>query len=62
MIDERLLGNRNRVSHGRRLEIQVGDYISLHETIVELVDQFRTDIENAAALFKYRRSPSTTLQ
>ena len=56
LLDERLLGNRNRVSHGRRLEIGTNDYTLLYETVIELVDKFRTDVENAAALGTYRAS------
>ena len=57
MLDERLLGNRNRIAHGDNfpLDIELSDYIQLHETIVELLQQFRTDLENAAELGKYRK-------
>ena len=58
ILDERLLRNRNSVSHGQRLEIQSEDYVSLHETMIELIERFRTDVENAATLNKYRRPPS----
>ena len=56
ILDERLLKNRNRISHGESfyLDIESVDYISLHETIVNLLQQFRTDLENAAAQQKFR--------
>lgn len=56
MLDERLLRNRNSVSHGERLEIQSDDYMPLHETMLELIERFRTDVENAAVLSRYRRN------
>ena len=61
ILDERLLGNRNRVSHGIYLEIESNDYASLHEAVVELIDRFRTDVENAAILSKYRNSDTLPL-
>lgn len=56
MLDERLLRNRNSVAHGERLEIQSDDYMPLHETMLELIERFRTDVENAAVLSRYRRN------
>lgn len=56
LLDERLLGNRNRVSHGRRLEIDSNDYVLLHDTVVELIEKFRTDVEKAAECGTYRAS------
>ena len=56
ILDERLLRNRNSVAHGECLEIQPDDYMSLHEIIIELIERFRTDVENAAAQGKYRRN------
>ena len=60
ILDERLLRNRNMISHGRRLEIQQHDYLPLHAAIIDLVERFRTDIENAAAVGKYRTTAVLT--
>ena len=58
LLDERLLRNRNSVSHGERLEIQPDDYMLLYEAMFELIERFRTDVENAAVLNRYRRNSS----
>lgn len=56
LIDAKLLANRNRVAHGEFLHIQQADYDSLHVEVIELIDRFRTDVENAALLKAYMRS------
>lgn len=57
LIDQRLLKNRNRIAHGEREELEPEDYEFLHERIFQLIDQFRTDVENAAALRSYLLNP-----
>ena len=54
LLDERLLAKRNRIAHGERVEIELDDYSGLHEEIVQLVENFRTDIQNAAVTGNYR--------
>jgi hypothetical protein len=55
IIDQRLLGNRNPVAHGeQRPGIEPDDYVALHDDIIQLVERFRNDIENAAATNSYR--------
>ncbi len=56
IIDQRLLASRNSVAHGNYLEIDGSDYDSLHRDVIQLIDQFRTDLENAAVLGRYRSS------
>lgn len=53
LIDQRLLHNRNRIAHGEREVIQPEDYVFLHERIIQLLEQFRTDVENAAVSRSY---------
>ena len=56
IIDQRLLANRNAIVHGeRRPEIGPDDYAVLNDDIVQLVERFRNDIENAAATNRFRR-------
>ena len=56
IIDHRLLGNRNAIAHGeRRPDFGLDDYAGLNDDIVQLVEKFRTDIENAAATRRFRR-------
>lgn len=59
ILDQRLLANRNSVAHGEYLEIDSGDYSSLHSDIIQLIDRFRTDVENAAVLGRYRSNHQT---
>ena len=59
LVDQRLLGNRNKIVHGERLEKLDGisnanDYIDLHETIVELINSFAQNIKEAARNEEYR--------
>lgn len=59
IIDIRLLGNRNKIAHGERLETLDGisniyEYIELHETIAELIDKFAQTIKEAAKNEEYR--------
>ena len=53
LIDQRLLHNRNRIAHGERGDIEPDDYEVLHQRIVLVIEQFRTDLENAAARRSY---------
>ena len=63
ILDERLLRNRNKIAHGEfyPLDIDLDDYLNLHETIVGLLQQFRTDLENAAAMEAFRRNSPLVL-
>ena len=59
LIDQRLLGNRNKIAHGERLETLDGisnpsDYIELHKTIIELIDKFAQNIKDAAQNEDYK--------
>ena len=57
LLDKKLLEKRNLIAHGRQTEIELDDYFGLHDEIVQLVEKFRTDVENAAALENYRAVP-----
>jgi MAE_28990/MAE_18760-like HEPN len=59
LLDERLLANRNRISHGQRLLIDRTDYDVLHYEILNLIDMFRDDVENAASIGRYYRVSSS---
>ena len=58
LLDQRLVMNRNLVAHGKRVEIELDDYSGLHDEIIQLVQKFRTDVENAAATEDFRRKDS----
>ena len=52
-IDQKLVGNRNRIAHGERVSMSSEDYHDLHHTVIELMEQFREDISNAANVQGY---------
>lgn len=59
LIDYRLLGNRNKIAHGKRFETldgisTVSDYLDLHRTVLELIDQFANNIKEAAKNEDYK--------
>lgn len=55
LINEQLLGNRNRVSHGEPLLMNLPEYMQVHTAVVQLLDLFRIQISSAAALSLYKR-------
>lgn len=59
IIDGRLLGNRNKIAHGERIEqlegiSEASDYIELHEIVLKLIDDFAQNIRQAARGKEYR--------
>jgi len=59
-IDEKRLRHRNRIAHnGDDPEFDLDDYEDLHVSTVRIIDQFRDDLENAAALRKFERPTPT---
>lgn len=54
MIDKRLVQNRNIVAHGEHYQMTPEDYLELHGAIIEMMNRFRNDLENAAAARAYR--------
>ena len=55
MIDSSLVDRRNHISHGEYLDIKVGDYNELHESTLDLIEAFRTELQNAIVSEKYLR-------
>lgn len=58
LIDERLVGARNKIAHGEFLEVDAARYEELHQKVVEMLATFTADVRNAAATRAYtiRRS------
>lgn len=56
LLDERLLANRNRISHGQRLLLDYADYDALHHLVLDMLNRFRDDVENAALTQRFRRT------
>ena len=55
LLDQQLLSPRNQIAHGNKLDIPTDDYIALHDEVVQLIDSFRNQVENAAVQQQYRR-------
>lgn len=53
IIDEKLLGKRNKIAHGEFLDIDEKDYDELHQQIILMMDHFRNQIDNCAATQQY---------
>ena len=58
LLDKKLLANRNRIAHGERADVEPADYDGLQSEIIELVERFNTDVQNAAATRRFRRASS----
>lgn len=54
LIDSSLVDRRNRIAHGEALDIGVKDYLDLHDEIMSLIDTFRNQLQNAAALDEFK--------
>lgn len=54
-IDQTLVENRNNIAHGRHFQPEEDEYLRTHDQTIEILERFRTDIENAAATTSFRR-------
>jgi len=54
LIDERLLRTRNTIAHGNFLTIDEDSVIELTKEVIDMLEIFRTQIDNAVALEAYR--------
>lgn len=57
LLDEMLLKRRNTIAHGEYLLTTVADYLEIHEQVLDMIEAFRIQVENAAALKRYLASP-----
>jgi hypothetical protein len=59
-IDANLVNPRNYIAHGEALDISLKDYLVLHDDVLELIQIFRNEVENASVQrsFDRRHSPS----
>ncbi len=54
-INQRLVGNRNNIAHGKYLVIKEVDYKEIFELTVGLMKNFKDSIENSATQSAFRR-------
>jgi len=56
LIDESLVRRRNIIAHGEYLDLKADDFLKLADEIVQVMREYKTDLENAALLKAYMRS------
>lgn len=52
-IDSKLVERRNHIAHGESLEINVEEYLDLHDEVIGLIEAYRNEIENSSNQKKY---------
>jgi hypothetical protein len=57
IINEQLLKRRNGIAHGEYLSLDREEYQQLHDEILAMIENFRTQIENNAIQKLYLRNP-----
>jgi hypothetical protein len=57
IINEQLLKRRNGIAHGEYLSLDRQEYQQLHDEILAMIENFRTQIENNASQKLYLRNP-----
>ncbi len=50
LLDKSLLDKRNHIAHGEESEVEFDEYIEIHQQVITLIEQFRSDIENCVTL------------
>jgi hypothetical protein len=53
LIDEKLVNKRNNIAHGQYLDLDESEYSALQEEVIGLMEIFRNQIDNSAALRTY---------
>jgi hypothetical protein len=56
LLDEKLLGNRNRIAHGQHSLVNLDEYLELHDEVQGIMQDLYNQIENLAFTGAYRRT------
>ena len=56
VIDTKLLKTRNEIAHGEYSVFDREEYVELHREVIDMLDLFRNQIENAAINQDYMRN------
>lgn len=55
LINESLLKRRNTIAHGEYIDVAKDDWAKLADEVLQMLRQFKTDIENAIAMSSFKR-------
>lgn len=59
IIDDQLRRHRNSVAHTGFTEFDVNDYSGLHQSVIQLLERFRDDLENAVTTESFKVTGTT---
>jgi MAE_28990/MAE_18760-like HEPN len=62
LIDVSLVHRRNKVAHGDYLDLPSRDFSNLADEVLQMMRNYKTDIENAASLQSYKRATPAATQ
>ncbi|WP_297766724.1 MAE_28990/MAE_18760 family HEPN-like nuclease [uncultured Alcanivorax sp.] len=60
-IDETILANRHKIAHGEKTNMSTEDYQRISDRVMDLMYQYKSDIENIAATKSYLRKDKITI-
>ena len=55
-IDKQLLGRRNEIAHGEKSIPDQKSFFELFESVLSMINSFKTDLQNLCALERYKKS------